>query len=125
MVKARVAPKPLLFAAFRSLTDSGLGVIQVEYEAGISGQVSAYFMIKNRCLPQWLHRASCGVLGAVAAAAIASYGLRDLDADSWRCSACRVLLWLSVPVGIVFACAAHRFSIAEGCAGDAGYEDLD
>jgi hypothetical protein len=40
-------------------------------------------------------------------------------------SASLVVLWLSIPVGVVFACLAHRFSILEGCAGDVGYEDLD
>ena len=36
-----------------------------------------------------------------------------------------MLLWLSVPIGIILACVAHRFSIVEGCAGDAGYDGLE
>ena len=36
-----------------------------------------------------------------------------------------VLLVLSIPVGVILACVAHRFSIVEGLAGDVGYEDLD
>ena len=30
-----------------------------------------------------------------------------------------------IPVGIILACIAHRFSIVEGCGGDVGYEGLD
>jgi len=82
-------------------------------------------MINNRYLPQWLHRVACGALGSVVTAAVASSGLGYFDADSWLRTASGVLLWLSIPVGMVLACVAHRFSIVEGCVGDAGYEDLD
>ena len=82
-------------------------------------------MITNRYLPQWLHRLVCGVVGAAVVAAIASIGLRHFDGDSWLHTASRVLLLLSIPIGVVSACVAHRFSIVEGCAGDVGYDDLD
>ena len=81
--------------------------------------------IRNHHLPQWLHRVACGVIGAALTLAIGSTGLRYSDADSWFRTASAVLLWLSIPIGLVLACVAHRFSIVEGCAGDAGYEDLD
>ena len=76
-------------------------------------------------LPQWLHRVACGVIGAALTVAIASGGLRYFDADSWLHAASGGLLWLSIPIGVVLAWLAHRFSIVEGCAGDVGYEDLD
>jgi len=82
-------------------------------------------MITNRYLPQWLHRIVCGVVGAAIIATIASIGLRHFDGDSWLHAASRVLFWLSIPIGVVLACVAHRFSIVEGCAGDVGYDDLD
>jgi hypothetical protein len=44
---------------------------------------------------------------------------------SWRHIVSLFLLALSLPVGVVFACLAHRFSIVEGLAGDVGYEDLE
>jgi hypothetical protein len=82
-------------------------------------------MITNRYLPQWLHRLACGVVGAAVTVAIASAGLRYAEPDSWLRTASGVLLWLSIPVGVVVACVAPRFSIVEVCAGDVGYEDLD
>ena len=82
-------------------------------------------MITNRHLPQWLHRLACGAISAALTATIGTTGLRYFDADSWLRTASIVLLWLSIPVGVLFACLAHRFSIVEGCAGDVGYEDLD
>lgn len=82
-------------------------------------------MITNRYLPQWMHRAACGIVGAAVTVAIASGGMLSFDADSWLRTASGVLLWLSIPIGIALACVAHRFSIVEGCAGDVGYEDLE
>jgi hypothetical protein len=81
--------------------------------------------MRNRYLPQWLHRLACGAVGAAVVAAIASAGLRYGQAGSWLHTASGVLLWLSIPSGIVLGCVGHRFSIVEGSAGDAGYEDLD
>ena len=81
--------------------------------------------IRNRYLSQWLHRLACGAVGAAVVAAIASAGLRYCQAGSWLHTASGVLLWLSIPIGIILACVAHRFSIVEGTAGDAGYENLD
>jgi hypothetical protein len=82
-------------------------------------------MFINRYLPQWLHRVACGVMGAAISAAIAVGGLRYFETDSWLRTAAVVLLWASIPIGVLFACFAHRFSIVEGCAGDVGYDDLD
>ena len=82
-------------------------------------------MITNRYLPKWLHRLACGAIGTALIATIASGGLRYFNADSWLHTASVALLWLSIPIGGVFACLAHRFSIVEGCAGEVGYEALD
>ena len=48
-----------------------------------------------------------------------------LESDSWWHTAAKALLWSSVPVGIFLSYIANRFSIVEGCAGDAGYNDLE
>src|SRR5688572_4974711 len=81
-------------------------------------------IITNRYLPQWLHRVACGLIGVAVTVAIAGGGLLYFHADSWLRTASGVLLWLSIPIGVVLACVAHHFSVAEGCAGDVGYEDL-
>ena len=80
--------------------------------------------IHNHYLPQWLHRITCGGFVAVV---LALLGLNWLSqpSGSWRHIVSLCLLISSVPVGIAFACVAHRFSIVEGLAGDVGYEDLD
>ncbi len=80
--------------------------------------------IRNHYLPQWLQRIACGGFAAVV---LALLGLNWLSqpSGSWRHNASLCLLISSVPVGTVFACVAHRFSIVEGLAGDVGYEDLD
>ncbi|MGO9203486.1 MAG: hypothetical protein ACLQM8_23435 [Limisphaerales bacterium] len=82
-------------------------------------------MIRNRYLPQPLHRFACGAVGTVVALTVGAVGRRRLPPDSWLYTAATVLVWLSIPVGIALACVAHRFSIVEGWAGDAGYEGLD
>ncbi len=81
--------------------------------------------IRNRYLPQWLHRLACGVVGAAIVAVAASAGLRYCQDGTWLHTASGVLLFLGIPVGIILACVAHRFSIVEGSAGGLGYEDLD
>jgi hypothetical protein len=80
--------------------------------------------IHNHYLPQWLHRMVCGGFATVL---LVLLGLNWLNEPygSWRHILSLCLLVLSVPAGIVFACVAHRFSIVEGLAGGAGYEDLD
>ena len=82
-------------------------------------------MITNRFLPQWLHRLACGVIATVIAVAIASAGIRYAHLESWLHTASGVLLWLSIPIGVVFARLSHRFSMVEGCAGGEGYDDLE
>lgn len=80
-------------------------------------------MIHNRYLPMWLHRLCCGVLGAVALAGVGSIWFAE-PSGSWRHFVSRCLVWGSIPVGIVLACIAHRFSIVEGLAGGEGYDEL-
>ena len=80
-------------------------------------------MIHNFHLPQWLHRLACGAFGTVV---LVLLGLNWLSQPpgSWRHFLSVCFLVLSVPAGVVLACVADRFSIVEGLAGDAGYEDL-
>ena len=80
-------------------------------------------MIRNRYLPRWLHRVACGAFGA---AVLALLGLNWLNqpSDSWRHILSLCFLVLSIPVGVILACVAHRFSIVEGLAGDVGYGDV-
>jgi len=82
-------------------------------------------MIRNRYLPQPLRRIASGILGAAVTATIACVALRYVESDSWWHTASEVLLWLSVPIGVVLSFIAHRFSLVEGCAGEAGYENLE
>jgi heme A synthase len=82
------------------------------------------FMIRNRYLPRWLHRVACGMFGA---AVLAFLGLNWLGqpSGSWQHILSLCFLVLSIPVGVILACVAHRFSIVEGLAGDVGYEDSE
>jgi hypothetical protein len=80
--------------------------------------------IRNHYLPQWLHRIACGGFPTVILALLGLNWLGQPD-GSWRHLVSLYLLILSIPVGIIFACLAHRFSIVEGLAGDVGYEDLE
>ena len=80
-------------------------------------------MIHNRYLPMWLHRVCGGVLGSVALAGIGSIWFAE-PPGTWRHLVSRCLLWASVPVGILLACIAHRFSFVEGLAGGEGYDEL-
>jgi hypothetical protein len=79
--------------------------------------------VRNHYLPQWLHRIACGGFAAVVLALLGLNWLGE-PSGSWRYVVALCLLVLSVPVSIGFACLAHRFSIVEGLAGDAGYEEL-
>jgi len=81
-------------------------------------------MIQNRALPQWTHRGACGVAGFVLSVTLASEGLVTLPENSALFNCCRVLIWLSIPIGILMASCASRFSLVEGCAGEVGYEGL-
>ncbi len=80
-------------------------------------------MIHNRYLPLWLHRVCCGVLAAVILAGLSSIWFGE-PSGNWRHFVSHCLLWGSVPVGVVLACIAHRFSIVEGLAGGEGYDEL-
>jgi hypothetical protein len=80
--------------------------------------------IRNHYLPQWLHRLTCGVFAALLLVLTGMSFLGRAD-GSWRHLIALCLIISSVPVGILCAYVAHRFSTVEGLAGDVGYEDLD
>lgn len=80
--------------------------------------------IRNHYLPQWLLRLACGVFAALALV-LTGIGFLGRPDGSWRHLTALCLIILSMPLGIFFACVAHRFSIVEGCAGEVGYENLD
>jgi len=72
----------------------------------------------------WLHRFCCGLLGTGVVVAIGSVWAGE-PPGTWRFVVSRCLLFGSVPAGILLACVAHRFSVAEGLAGDVGYDELE
>jgi hypothetical protein len=72
-------------------------------------------------LPLWLHRVFNGLFPAALLAGFGSYWLSE-PAGSWRHIVSLCMLWVSVPVGIVFAVITRRFSLVEGVAGEIGYE---
>jgi hypothetical protein len=80
-------------------------------------------MIHNHYLPMWLHRVCCGLLGAVLLAGFGSIWFGE-PSGTWRHLISRCLMCGSVPVGLVLACIAHRFSIVEGLAGGEGHDEL-
>jgi len=80
-------------------------------------------MIHNRYLPLWLHRVCNGVFGAALLLGIGSIWFGE-PAGSWRHFLSRCLIWSSIPVGIILALFARRFSIVQGVAGGEGYDEL-
>jgi hypothetical protein len=80
-------------------------------------------MIYNRYLPLWLHRVCNGVLGAVLLIGLGSIWFGE-TAGSWRHFVSHGLIWTSIPVGIILALVARRFSIVQGVAGGDGYDEL-
>jgi hypothetical protein len=80
-------------------------------------------MIHNRYLPFWLHRVCNGVFGAAVLLGVGSIWFGE-PVGSWQYVLSHCLIWSSVPVGIVLAFVARRFSIVEGVAGGEGYDDL-
>ena len=80
-------------------------------------------MIHNRYLPLWLHRVCNGLFGAVVVLGLSSIWLGE-PADSWWHVLSRCLAWSSIPVAIILAVVAKRFSIVEGVAGGEGYDEL-
>ena len=80
-------------------------------------------MIHNCYLPLWLHRVCNGVFGAVLLIGIGSIWFGE-PAESWRHFVSRCLIWASIPVGIILALVARRFSIVQGVAGGDGYDEL-
>lgn len=80
-------------------------------------------MIHNRYLPHWLHRLCNGLFGAALLAGIGSIWF-DEPPGSWLHLLSRVLIWSSIPVGIILVVRARKFSIVEGVAGGEGYDEL-
>jgi hypothetical protein len=80
-------------------------------------------MIHNRYLPLWLHRTCNGVFGTALLVGIGSIWFSD-PVGSWGYFVSRCLIWASVPVGIILALFARRFSIVRGVAGGDGYDEL-
>jgi hypothetical protein len=80
-------------------------------------------MIHNRYLPLCLHRVCNGVLGAVVLVGLGSIWFGE-PAGSWRHFLSRCLIWSSLPVSIILAVMARRFSIVRGVAGGDGYDEL-
>ena len=80
-------------------------------------------MIHNRYLPLWLHRLSNGACGAAVFLSLSSIWFGE-SPNSWRYILSHWLMWSSVPVGIILATAATRFSMVEGVAGGEGYSEL-
>lgn len=80
-------------------------------------------MIHNCYLPQWLHRACNGVVGTLMLVWLGSRWF-DEPAGTWRHVVSCCVLGASVPVGILLAVVAPRFSIVEGVAGGLGYDEL-
>jgi hypothetical protein len=80
-------------------------------------------MIQNRYLPLWLHRVCNGVFGAAWFVGFGSIWLGE-PAESWQHTVALCLLWASIPVGILLAIVARRFSIVQGVAGSEGYDEL-
>jgi hypothetical protein len=80
--------------------------------------------VRNHYLPLWLHRICNGIFPAVILLGLGSIWFTE-PAGTWRHFISLCLMWGSIPVGVIFACLTHRFSVVEGTAGDAGYENLD
>jgi hypothetical protein len=79
-------------------------------------------MIDNRHLPLWLHRVCNGLFPAALLAGFSSFWF-GAPTGTWSHFVSLCLLWSSIPVGLFFAAATHRFSVVEGLAGDVGYEE--
>lgn len=62
-------------------------------------------MLSHQHLPSWLHRVACGAVATVGTMTLASTLLVRSQTDSWLHAVSVVLLWLSVPIGIVFITA--------------------
>jgi hypothetical protein len=81
-------------------------------------------MIRNRRLPDWLHRLCDAVLGFFLVAALSLAGVRLLP-DRWQGTGFVAAIGLTAFAAILLAAVdPKRFSIVGGVAGDAGYDDL-
>jgi ABC-type dipeptide/oligopeptide/nickel transport system permease component len=81
--------------------------------------------LHNRYLPLWLHRVCNGIFGITISATVACLGLSRFPPGHWLYRLSFILLWLSIPIGILLAMIAQRFSIVEGVAGDFGYDEME
>jgi hypothetical protein len=79
-------------------------------------------MSRTRHLPLWLHRIFNGLFPAALLAGFGTFWIGQ-PAGSWRHIVSVYMLWLSIPVGFVFAAITRRFSIVEGLPGEVGYEE--
>ena len=68
-------------------------------------------------------RCSAWLGGAVLFIGIGSIWFGE-PAETWRHLVSRCLIWASIPVGIILALVARRFSIVQGVAGGDGYDEL-
>ena len=73
-------------------------------------------MPSHQHLPSGLHRVACGAVAIVGTATLASDLLVRSQTDSWLHAVSVVLLWLSVPIGIVFASIASHGPTVQTCA---------
>jgi hypothetical protein len=72
-------------------------------------------ILHNQHLPNWLQRLVNGIVSGLVVLALAAF----VDGPPWS-------LWLAVPIGLAFMMPdPNRFSLVEGCAGEAGYDELD
>jgi hypothetical protein len=91
---------------------------------GSGSRIGGRMRLHNRYLPLWLHRVCNGILGTAASATLASLGLSSFPPSHLLYRLSVVLLYLSVPIGILLVFIARRFSIVEGVACGDGYLEL-
>jgi hypothetical protein len=92
--------------------------------ASLSSLKQTVKRIHNRYLPTWLHRLCNGVVGAGTLATLASLGMSRFPLEHLLHRVSVVLLYLSVPIGVLLAVFARRCSLVEGLAGRDGYDEL-
>jgi hypothetical protein len=82
-------------------------------------------MIHNRYLPQWAHRIANGLLGFFGCASAGAGGYVTFESSSFLEEASGWLLLLSPLAGVAFTLLnPRRVSLAQGLAGEAGYDEL-
>ena len=82
-------------------------------------------MIHNRYLPTWAHRLANGALAFLGTASAGAAGYVSFRSGGFLEQASGWLLLLSPVAGVIFALLnPKRISLAEGLAGEAGYDEL-